>query len=107
MGTDDLSMVRYMTPQQGFMAQPPVMEMNRRAREVNSQPLPEIRPRPGLRLPPESECLLNPDFQVPRKKKKGSGTSQDVKNSVKADVVSAGSSLAHQKHSMKIHIPGR
>lgn len=30
----------------------------------NSAPLPEIKPRHGLKIPPESECLLAPNYQL-------------------------------------------
>lgn len=31
----------------------------------NATPLPELRTRHGLRIPPDSECLLNPGVQLP------------------------------------------
>ena len=30
----------------------------------NKVALPEIRPRHGLRIPPEEQCLLNPNYQL-------------------------------------------
>lgn len=34
------------------------------AAEINAQPLPEIKPAFGLRLPPEDDCLLAPNYQL-------------------------------------------
>lgn len=34
------------------------------AAEINAQPYPEIKPHFGLRLPPEEDCLLVPNYQL-------------------------------------------
>lgn len=41
------------------------------AREKNSQPLPPVPEKFGLRLPPERHCLLVPNYTVKLKKKVG------------------------------------
>ena len=48
-----------------YFVPPPAMDILLKLSEVrNSAPLPEIRPRHGLRIPPESECLLGPNYQL-------------------------------------------
>jgi hypothetical protein len=36
------------------------------ASQYNKQPIPELRQRHGLRLPPEADCLTAPNFQLVR-----------------------------------------
>jgi hypothetical protein len=42
----------------------PLQLLTKLASQRNQQPLPELRTRHGLRLPPEGECLLNPNYQL-------------------------------------------
>ena len=47
-----------------FVPPPPMQQLHALAEAVNARPLPEPRQRHGLRLPPEAEALLAPNYQV-------------------------------------------
>ncbi|KAK2076992.1 hypothetical protein QBZ16_005220 [Prototheca wickerhamii] len=47
-----------------FTSPPSYQVLQQLAAEINAQPLPEIKPAFGLRLPPEDDCLLAPNYQL-------------------------------------------
>jgi hypothetical protein len=64
---------------------------------VNKEEIPEIKVRHGLRIPPESQCLLTPNYQLPkREKSRFRGTKVQSKET--------GASLANKKHTIDINI---
>jgi hypothetical protein len=38
--------------------------LSKLAEQYNRRPLPELRQRHGLRLPPEADCLTAPNYQI-------------------------------------------
>ena len=50
--------------QYSFVPPPPQQLLLSLAELRNKTPLPELRLRHGLRIPPEGECLLNPNYQL-------------------------------------------
>ncbi|KAL6772362.1 hypothetical protein ACKKBG_A29925 [Auxenochlorella protothecoides x Auxenochlorella symbiontica] len=46
-----------------FTNPPSLKVLQQLAAEINAQALPEIKPHYGLRLPPEGDCLLAPNYQ--------------------------------------------
>ncbi|KDD73672.1 hypothetical protein H632_c1941p0 [Helicosporidium sp. ATCC 50920] len=60
----DVVLAIEMASYHSFLQAPPQQVLLQLAEEVNAQPLPQIRPRHGLRLPPEADCLLGPNYQL-------------------------------------------
>jgi hypothetical protein len=90
--------------QHSFVPPPPMHLLLNIAEVRNKVPLPELRLRHGLRIPPEGECLLNPNFQLQPTTRESflPATAVDV------DAVAARQTSAHnieKKHAMSIETP--
>ncbi len=89
--------------QHSFVPPPPANLLLNLAELRNKVPLPELRLRHGLRIPPEGECLLNPNFQLqPTNREPVAATAMDV------DAVAARQLSAHnieKKHVVSIDAP--
>lgn len=98
-GTDDIALATRLQSHHSFVQPPSLQDVGTLAAHVNRVPLPEIQTRHGLRIPPdEMDCLTNPNVQVPRVEKK---KSKAVKRQIQQ---SAGSTMAHKDHSIKMDI---
>jgi Transcription initiation factor IID, 31kD subunit len=90
--------------QLSFVPAPPQQLLLSLAELRNKAPLPELRLRHGLRIPPEGECLLNPNFQLQRTDREPllPATAMDV------DAIAAKQASAHnieKKHIVSIETP--
>jgi hypothetical protein len=91
--------------QHSFVPPPPQQLLLNLAELRNKVPLPELRLRHGLRIPPEGECLVNPNFQLQPTNREPllPGTAMDV------DAAAARKTSAHnieKKHVVSIDTPG-
>lgn len=63
----DVVLAQELASQHAFVPPPSQACLLALAAQTNSQPLPEPKPRLGLRIPPEADCILGPNYQlVPR-----------------------------------------
>lgn len=63
-GAQDVMLAIQARSQHSFVPPPPQQLLLSLAELKNKAPLPEIKQRHGLRIPPEGECLLNPNYQL-------------------------------------------
>lgn len=67
--TKDVKLAIQTSVNHSFTSPPPREFLMKVAREKNSQPLPPVPEKYGLRLPPERHCLMAPNYTVKFKKK--------------------------------------
>lgn len=98
-GTDDVALATRLQGHHSFVEPPSLQEVGMLAAHVNRIPLPEIQTRHGLRIPPdETDCLTNPNMQIPKAEKKQRQTTKDPRLEGK------GSTMAHVNHSIPMDI---
>lgn len=71
--------------------------MAKLAAQVNKEEIPEIKVRHGLRIPPESQCLLMPNYQLPKRDKAAF-------QATKVQSKETSASLANKKHTIDIKL---
>ncbi|CAG0901899.1 unnamed protein product [Cyprideis torosa] len=62
--TEDVRLAIEMQLDRGFTSPPPRDVLMEMARTRNAEPLPQVKPHAGPRLPPERFCLLAPTFKA-------------------------------------------
>eukprot|EP00890_Picochlorum_soloecismus_P000742 jgi/Picsp_1/1669/NSC_05143-R1_saga complex transcription initiation factor taf9 len=96
-GTNDVAIALRLKTHHSFVTAPPMEDLARLSAQVNKEEIPEIKVRHGLRIPPESQCLLTPNYQLP-KRNRGVFRGNKFKSN------EPGASLANKNHTIDIKI---